>query len=357
MSTQSLLVAGTDGGAGTTTVAALIITLLRSRGIPTAARDHSGGTLGQRITPDGPTAQAAEDAAARVNEVQVTDAGRMEAAIADALEVPDFVLCLVSGSGVASAQTGRAALDGLLERFGQQARRRIIVVSNTAAIMRRRDAQLAREILRPDIELPRSSVLGSTGPLRLDLADKALAPVLDRLTGMLGELVRVQAPPPDEDWPTRITRMPKLTDAEPAQAMAAPHQSAMAALPDSPPPAPTRVTMSTVPDSPPEPDRPSTPTDPPARVTMTAVPDIPTEPADSPGPATRSALPARGAPPEPMRIAPAPTRGMAPEADDPVEQDDAVPARAARRAPDDTGEWDDPLPTGQERARRGDGLG
>lgn len=361
MSTQSLLVAGAAGGAGTTTVAALIITLLRSRGIPTAACDHSGGTLGQRIAPDGPAAQGRPG-----GEMQVTDAGRMETAIADALEVPDFALCLVSGPGIAAAQVTRAAVDGLLERFGQQARRRILVVVCASAAMRRRDEQLAREILRPDIELPRSPILGSTGPIRLDLADRALAPVLDRLGGLLTDFVQLPPVPQDEDWPTRITGIPESAGAEPATP-----QSPVTAV-DSPPapagtgvPEPTEATgpgarvvaprtpttMAAVPDGPPEPTPAPQTTASPAQATMTVVPDSPPEPA------TTGPLPARGAPPEPTRITAAPTRGIAPEPDDPLEPGDAAPARAARRAPEDPEEQDEPVPTGQERARRGDGLG
>lgn len=361
MSTQSLLVAGTAGGAGTTTVAALIIALLRSRGIPTAACDHSGGTLGQRIAPDEPAAQGPAG-----SEMQVTDAGRMEAAIADALEVPEFALCLVSGPGIAAAQATRAAVDGLLERFGQQIRRRVLVVVCTSAAMRRRDEQLAREILRPDIELPRSPVLGSTGPIRLDLADKALASALDRLGGLLAGFVRVPTAPQDEDWPTRITRMPEPAGAEPATP-----QSPVAAA-DSPPtpagisaPEPAEATatgpgdrvvaprtlaaMAAVPDGPPEPAPRSAA--PPAQAPMAVVPDSPPEPTAT-GP-----LPARGAPPDPTPLTAAPTRGIAPEPDEPLEPEDAAPARAARRAPEDPGEQDEPVPTGQERARRGDVLG
>lgn len=344
MSAQSLLVAGTGGGVGTTTVAALVIALLRSRGIRAAACDHSGGTLGQRITPDSlddPDAQKAGAAAAR-GEIQVTDAGRLETAIADALEVPDFALCLVNGPGVAAAQAGRAAVDGLLERFGQQARRRILVVTSAAATMRRRDEQLAREILRPDVELPRSPVLGSTGPVRLDLADKALAAVLDRLGGLLTEFVQVSPAPPEDDWPTRITRMPKPVGAEPAEdapaRVGAP--PAPAALPE-----PTRPTTAPTPESPP--DSPHDAPAPPARGgplswRSRTIESLPTPPA-------------RGAPPAPARLTVAPTRGIAPGPDDPAEAADSAPARAARRAPD-AGEWDEPLPTGQERARRSDGL-
>lgn len=202
MSTRSLLVAGTGGGAGTTVVTALVVALLRSRGIRVVACDHSDGTLGGHLADDeGPATRRI----AGVDEVRVTDAGRMTTAIADALEVPDFALCLVSGSGIAQAEGGRAALAGLLERFGPQARRRILVVANTTAAARRRDGETARAILRPDIELPRSPVLGADGPVRPDPADRVLAPTLELVTTRLGELLALQAPP-DEDWPTGITR-------------------------------------------------------------------------------------------------------------------------------------------------------
>lgn len=382
MSARPLLVAGTGGGVGTTTVAALVIALLRSRGIRVAARDHSGGTLGQRITPDDPDAQEAGTAAAS-GEIQVTDAGRLEAAVADALEVPDFALCLVNGPGVAAAQAGRAAVDGLLERFGQQARRRILVVVSAAATMRRHDEQLARRILHPDVELPRSTVLGSTGPIRLDLADKTLTAVLDRLGGLLAEFVHASPAPPEDDWPTRITRIPKPVGAEPAEDAPAQTSAAPAstALPGSADPSePARPTTAPTPESAPDPphdtpalpaqggppswrSRPieSLPTLPPrggppapARLTVAPAPESPPDPPHDTPPDPPP--PARGGPPVPERLTVAPTWGIAPGPDDPAEASDAAPARAARRAPD-PGEWDEPPPTGQERARRGDGLG
>lgn len=210
MSARSLLVAGTGGGAGTTTVAALIITLLRTRGIVTAACDHSGGALAQRIGPAGSAVPTPG-----TEQIQVTDAGRMETAIADALEVPGFALCLVVGPGISSARAGRAALDELLERFGPQVRSQVLVILSATASMRRKDERAAREILRPDVELPRSHLLGTAGPLRADLADKSLLPALNGLNARLDQLIQPLTPsenPVDEDWPTQINVLAREDD-------------------------------------------------------------------------------------------------------------------------------------------------
>ncbi|WP_316670814.1 hypothetical protein [uncultured Propionibacterium sp.] len=297
-STQSLLVAGTGGGAGTTTVTALIIALLRSHGIRTTACDHSNGTLAQRVEQPGRSPQGrVTRRIAGIEEVQVTDAGRMTAAIADALEVPDFALCLVSGAGVGPARTGRAVLDELLGRFGQQIRRRVLVVSSAAASVRRRDEQAAREILRPDVELPRSPVLGAAGPIRLDLAGRALTPVLDRLGGRLGELIRLQAPPQDDyDWPTTAGgQAPRagapISEAAPRSVRA----GAQPTLIDAPAPVPQPTRIGTQ-------------------------------------PARTGAQSARGTT-EPTRLT-------------------ARPARAARVAPETAEQWQEQASSAQERPRR-----
>lgn len=256
------------------------------------------------------------------------------------------------------------------------------MVANTTAAARRRDGETARAILRPDIELPRSPVLGADGPVRPDPADRVLAPTLELVTTRLGELLALQAPP-DEDWPPGITRTVRDgARPSPAQGTAPPPETTreQTAPPTSagpeqtagfttrPAPAPTQSATA-----------PERPTMPPARSprpqTAPAGPqagpprpeDEPERPAAQllrlgPRPAPADEQPAPGAgrsaaaqtrPDGPQSPSPRPlTQPHRPVSPAPAPQAGTGPARAARAAPEPAEQQDDAALTGQERPRR-----
>jgi hypothetical protein len=118
-----VVVAGTAGGVGTTTVAALLFDGIRTRplGAPRLF-DHAGGDLGDRL-PSGDEVSALDPL------VSLQDAGRHAARIGlDVLAQPHDLLVVVAPRtplGLADATALMTAVD---ERTGTQGRRRTVLV-------------------------------------------------------------------------------------------------------------------------------------------------------------------------------------------------------------------------------------
>lgn len=185
-----IVVAGTAGGVGTTTVAALLFEALRrasTTGAP-VLYDHSGGDLGLRL-PNGDDVSALDDT------VAVHDAGAhaLRGGI-DALASPVDVLVLVvpaTRGGLDDADTVLATAE---RRFGTTAVTRTLVVVNTPF-----DADVPRSAL-DDLRARHghSSVLRLPGDVALAVGGRvptarlsagtrrALAELDRRVVGVLG---------------------------------------------------------------------------------------------------------------------------------------------------------------------------
>jgi hypothetical protein len=120
-----VVVAGTAGGVGTTTVAALLFDGMRDRplGAPRLL-DHTGGDLGARL-PRGDEVAAVDDL------VTVQDAGRHATRIGlDVLDRRHDLLVVVAPRTPLGVQDARTLVDSLAERTGTQGRRRTLLVLN-----------------------------------------------------------------------------------------------------------------------------------------------------------------------------------------------------------------------------------
>lgn len=106
---RRLLVAGTAGGVGTTTVAALLFAALRDAGDAPFLIDHTGGELGPRI-PGG------DEVAAVDHRFRLHDLGRNIAVAADALADPGTSLIMVT----AATALGRTLAAEQLRTIGQR---------------------------------------------------------------------------------------------------------------------------------------------------------------------------------------------------------------------------------------------
>lgn len=122
-----IVVAGTAGGVGTTTVAALLFEALRRAstvGAP-VLYDHSGGDLGARL-PNGDDVSAIEDT------VAVHDAGaHASRAGVEALASPADVLVLVAPATPAGLADADRVLEAATRRSGRTASTRTMVIVNT----------------------------------------------------------------------------------------------------------------------------------------------------------------------------------------------------------------------------------
>lgn len=179
-----VVVAGTAGGVGTTTAAAMVFDGLRASasGAP-ALHDHSGGDLGERL--------ANGDEVARVDPlVAVHDLGAHALGPGvDVLADPHDVLVAVAPSTPLGFREAGALLADVADRFGVPAVRRTVLVLN-APFGRYRDAP-AVEALRGRyerlnvIELPRDPALAAGGRIALP----RLAPRTRRAQHVLGHRV------------------------------------------------------------------------------------------------------------------------------------------------------------------------
>jgi hypothetical protein len=120
-----VVVAGTTGGVGTTTVAALLFDGMRARplGAPQLL-DHAGGDVGGRL-PNGDEVSAVDPL------VRLQDAGRHAARVGlDVLARPHDVLVVVAPRTSLGFADARALMAGVEEGTGVQGRRRTVLVLN-----------------------------------------------------------------------------------------------------------------------------------------------------------------------------------------------------------------------------------
>jgi hypothetical protein len=159
--TSTVVVAGTAGGVGTTTIAAL---LFASFGTAEAPRllDHSGGELGLRLT-------GGDDVLAVSETVALHDLGpHAQARGLAALEHPRSLLVAVTGATPGGLVAAEDLLAGVKERYGQAGLVRTIVVASGAFGRRRVGAQVEAMMnsygRRSVIVMPRDRALAGGGP-------------------------------------------------------------------------------------------------------------------------------------------------------------------------------------------------
>ena len=121
--TVQVLVAGTSGGVGTTTVAALLFAALSSdrRGAPRLL-DHSAGELGLRL-PEG------DDVPRLDPQLVLHDLGAHAGPGVQRLAEPRTVLVIVAPATGAGCQAADRLLDAVVEQRGRAALRRVLVVA------------------------------------------------------------------------------------------------------------------------------------------------------------------------------------------------------------------------------------
>lgn len=184
-----IVVAGTAGGVGTTTVAAVLFEALRRAstvGAP-VLYDHSGGDLGLRL-PNGDDVSAIEDTVA----VHDVGAHALRGGV-EALASPADVLVVVTPATAAGLTDANAVLEAAASRFGRTASTRTLVVVNTASGSDLRRGDLDAFRVRHDhstvLRLPADGALSIGGRIpssRLGAATRrALAEFDRRAVGLL----------------------------------------------------------------------------------------------------------------------------------------------------------------------------
>ncbi|MBF4577751.1 hypothetical protein [Frondihabitans sp. VKM Ac-2883] len=133
-----VVLAGTAGGTGTTTLAALVFESVRHslEGSP-VLYDHSGGDLGARLT-------NGDDVAQLDDSLALHDIGPHAATGGiDALEAPHDLLIAVTAASPAGLALADELLTAVSERFGSAGLSRVVVVANGATGYSRSAARLA----------------------------------------------------------------------------------------------------------------------------------------------------------------------------------------------------------------------
>lgn len=184
-----IVVAGTSGGVGTTTVAALLFDGLRARpqGAP-ALFDHSGGDLGSRL-PHGDEVASVDHA------VAVQDAGRHATRIAlSVLERPHDLLVVVAPATPLGFEEAQGVLDAVTASTGTQGRRRTMLVLTepfgpvrAAAELERFRAGWERRAVHP---LPRDPALAVGGRIARPRLRAATGRSVHALTAHVSDLVQ-----------------------------------------------------------------------------------------------------------------------------------------------------------------------
>ncbi|ROQ40750.1 hypothetical protein EDF46_0111 [Frondihabitans sp. PhB188] len=123
-----VVLAGTAGGTGTTTLAALVFESLRHslEGAP-VLYDHSGGDLGARLTNGDDVAQLDDSLALHDIGPHAFTGG------IDALEAPHDLLVAVTAASPAGLSLAERLLSTAADRFGAAGTSRLVVVANGAA--------------------------------------------------------------------------------------------------------------------------------------------------------------------------------------------------------------------------------
>ncbi|WP_422935430.1 hypothetical protein [Sinomonas sp. P47F7] len=171
----TVVVAGTAGGVGTTTVAALLVRALAERGAPVGASNHTLGGLGSRIVPG--------DLGDRPAPLDVHDLGPHALTATELLLSETTVPVIVTRASSAGA---RAALRAL-ERLAPDA---ALVVASTSP--RRRpdaclDAVLSQRPGTSAIALPYDDALALPGSLRPEGFAPSTRDAVRRLGDLLGD--------------------------------------------------------------------------------------------------------------------------------------------------------------------------
>lgn len=186
---RRLLVAGTAGGVGTTTVAALLFAELREVGDAPFLIDHTGGNLGPRI-PGGDEVPAVD------HRFRLHDLGRNVAAAVAELRDPGATLIMVT----AATPLGRTLADEQLRLVGQrrptgdQDSPSQVVVVQVECFGRRTRRQVpdtAGTPIRGQVLLPLDDVLAAGGRIPYNRLARPTRQALRRLTGLVRpDLVR-----------------------------------------------------------------------------------------------------------------------------------------------------------------------
>ena len=163
--TTMVQVAGTAGGVGTTTVAALIFAAL-SQDVLGAPQlyDHAAGELGQRL-PEG-------DEVRLVNpSLGLHDCGARAAAAVERLADPETVLVVVTAATAGGCAAADRVLDEIVARYGAGQLRRVLVAAVGAFGRHRIGSQLRalgdRVGTRSVILLPQDLSLAAGGRIPL----------------------------------------------------------------------------------------------------------------------------------------------------------------------------------------------
>lgn len=157
---RTVVLAGTAGGVGTTTVAALLFSAFSTVEGPRLL-DHSGGELGQRLT-------GGDDVLALSEVLTLHDAGPHAAGRAlERLEDPRTILVAVTASTPRGIQAADAVLGAVRERFDQRGVVSTIVVPvgvfGRARVPREIEALQQAYGRRRVVSFPRDPVLAGGG--------------------------------------------------------------------------------------------------------------------------------------------------------------------------------------------------
>jgi hypothetical protein len=203
---RTVLVAGTAGGVGTTTVVALLAAALVQRGHGTPVLvDHTFGTLAARLPPDLPRSSSGE--------LTLQDRGRHaeRTAVAALANPVDTRLCLVSAASPLGVSHAERSLEALQALAGPAAAPGVHVVL-VGVHGRHGLPSLRHDRLGPAlVRLPGDPALAAGGPVQWDrlarrtqrhilgLADALIEPCVAATSAILS--TRTRAPEPSSRQP------------------------------------------------------------------------------------------------------------------------------------------------------------
>lgn len=188
---RRLLVAGTAGGAGTTTVTALLFAGLRDTGPAPFLIDHTGGDLGPRV-PGG------DEVAALDQRFGLHDLGRNVPAAVGELGDPGVLLMLVTAATPVGRDLAAEALQAVAERFRPSgpvgdgrsdpdvaSRVGVVQVECFGRRSRRPVPLPAGRAWRGHVVVPRDEVLAAGGPVPANRLGRPALQALHRLTALV----------------------------------------------------------------------------------------------------------------------------------------------------------------------------
>lgn len=187
---RTIVLAGTAGGVGTTTVAALLFSAFSTLEAPRLL-DHSGGELGRRLT-------GGDDVLELSPDLTLHDAGAHAGGRAlDRLEDPRDMLIAVTAATARGMQAADALLAQVRERYGQRGVVSTVVVP--VAVFGR--ARISRELTalqeaygrRRVIAFPRDPVLAGGGRIPANRLSAETRRAQQRLAHAVRERLRTTA--------------------------------------------------------------------------------------------------------------------------------------------------------------------